>query len=543
VEERLVSVASLVVEAIAEEGGEATVPRIVASLRRAGHRRVPRAAVERTLVDDARFASDGADLRARWRVLEVETGATDGAAGAPSAGRSGSAGAPTATDGRQRLADLQLRDWQVEALAAWSATCRGVVEAVTGTGKTRLALAAIATVLARGGRALVLVPTLELQDQWARELRALVPEARIGRLGGGSDGDLFSHDVLVATPHSAAAVPVDLPPGAPGLLVADEAHRYGSATWSGALSDEFTLRLALTATYERSDEGVEDVLAPYFGEVVHRYDFDRAVAEGAVAPFRLALVGVELTAAESATHEQLDARVRQLHRELVSGLGMPKDPAARFAAAAALVAEAERTGRAGQQVAACREYLAKVRQRREVAAQAAGKLELCTHVAPHLRGRRTLVFADTVDQAEQAARRLSRRGLRAETVHGELPGDKRRIRLRQLGNGNLDALVAPRVLDEGVDVPDADVALVLAAFRTRRQLVQRLGRVLRRKHDGRHADLVLLHAVGTGEDPARGGHRDFLAQVRPVADDVAEVRAGEVDRLGAWLHGPRDPGG
>jgi superfamily II DNA or RNA helicase len=128
-------------------------------------------------------------------------------------------------------------------------------------------------------------------------------------------------------------------------------------------------------------------------------------------------------------------------------------------------------------------------------------------------------------------------------VHGELPGDKRRIRLRQLGNGNLDALVAPRVLDEGVDVPDADVALVLAAFRTRRQLVQRLGRVLRRKHDGRHADLVLLHAAGTGEDPARGGHRDFLAQVRPVADDVAEVRAGEVDRLGAWLHGPRDPGG
>jgi superfamily II DNA or RNA helicase len=519
------SVASLVVEAIATEGGEATVPRIVASLRRAGHRRVPRAEVERTLERDARFVSDRADLRARWRVVEEVP-----------------ADPPPTVDDRRRLADLELRDWQLEALAAWSSTCRGVVEAVTGTGKTRLALAAIATVLARGGRALVLVPTLELQAQWVRELAALVPEARIGRLGGGGDGDLFDHDVLVATPHSAAAVPVDLPPGAPGLLVADEAHRYGAPTWGAALSEEFSLRLALTATYERNDEGVEDVLAPYFGEVVHRYDVARAVADGAVAPFRLALVGVALTDVERGQHDQLDARVRQLHRELVSGLGMPAEPAARFAAAAAVVAEAERTGRAGHQVAACREYLAKVRQRREVAAQAAGKLDLCSRVAPQLRGRRTLVFADTVEQSEQAARRLARGGLRAETVHGELPGDKRRIRLHQLRRGELDALVAPRVLDEGIDVPDADVALVLAAFRTRRQLVQRLGRVLRRKADGRHADLVLLHAAGTGEDPARGGHREFLDQVRPVARDVLELAAGRQEALGTWLAEPIRPG-
>jgi superfamily II DNA or RNA helicase len=515
------SVASLVVEAIAAEGGEATVPRIVASLRRSGHRRVPRAEVERTLERDGRFVSDRADLRARWRVV----------AEAP-------ADAPPRVDGRRRLADLELRDWQVEALTAWSRTCRGVVEAVTGTGKTRLALAAIATVLGRGGRALVLVPTLELQAQWARELAALVPEARIGRLGGGGDGDLFSHDVVVATPHSAAAVPVDLPPATPGLLVADEAHRYGAPTWGAALSEAFSLRLALTATYERGDDGVEDVLAPYFGEVVYRYDFGRAVADQALAPFRLALVGVELTGPERAQHEQLDARVRALHRELVSGLGMPRDPAARFAAVAAVVADAERTGRSGPQVAACREYLAKVRHRREVAAQAAGKLEVCAQVAGALQGRRTLVFVDTVEQAEQAAGRLTSRGLKAETVHGELPTDRRRIRLHQLRRGELDALVAPRVLDEGIDVPEADVALVLAAFRTRRQLVQRLGRVLRRKRDGRHADLLLLHAVGTGEDPARGGHRDFLDRVGPVAADVQELPSDEMARLRDWLASP-----
>jgi superfamily II DNA or RNA helicase len=435
-------------------------------------------------------------------------------------------------DTRARLADLALRDWQVEALAAWSATCRGVVEAVTGTGKTRLALAAIAVVLGRGGRCLVLVPTLELQEQWLRELRAAVPDARLGRLGGGGDDDLHSREVVVATPHSAASVPIDLPTGVPGLLVADEAHRYGSAHWGEALGEAFDLRLALTATYERGDDGVEDVLRPYFGEVAFRYPLSRAVADGAVAPFRLALAGVELTAAEQERYEHLDTRARRLHRELVGALDLPREPRARFAALSAIVADAERTGRDGPQVAACREYLAVVRQRREVAAQAAGKLTLVRDVAPALAGRRTLVFADTVEQAEAAARTLAGAGLRTRTVHGEVATDHRRARMHLFRTGRLDVLVAPRVLDEGVDVPDADVALVLAAFRTRRQLVQRLGRVLRSKSDGRHADLVLVHARATAEDPDRGGHREFLELARPVASDLATVDAPGV---AAWL--------
>lgn len=439
---------------------------------------------------------------------------------------------------RAHLAELALRDWQVEALAAWSATCRGVVEAVTGTGKTRLALAAITVVRDRGGRCLVLVPTLELQEQWLRELRAALPRARLGRLGGGGDDDLHGAEVVVATPHSAASVPIDLPAGVPGLLVADEAHRYGSAHWGEALSEAFDLRLALTATYERGDDGVEEVLGPYFGEVVYRYPLDRAVADRAVAPFRLALAAVDLGPAEQERYEQLDARVRRIHRQLVGVLELPSEPRARFAAVSAIVAEAQRTGRDGPQAAACREYLAVVRQRREVAAQATGKLELVRSLAPALDGRRSLVFADTVEQAEAAARVLAAAGLRARTVHGEVRTDHRRARMHLFRDGRLDVLVAPRVLDEGVDVPDADVAVVLAAFRTRRQLVQRLGRVLRRKPDDRHADLVLVHARGTAEDPARGGHRAFLDLARPVATEVAEIGAQRAPtELGRWLSG------
>ena len=507
--------------------GPASVRELVAAVRARGARAVPRTRIEHALRTDSRFIADGDPLKARWRLVEADEVA------APAApGDSHPAGIST----RTHLDQLGLRPWQAEALASWSQTCRGVVEAVTGTGKTRLAMAAIRIVLDRGGRALVLVPTLELQDQWVAQLRTVLEGASVGRLGGGHGDDLFDREVVVATPHSAAAVPLDVPAGAVGLLVADEAHRYGAPTWGGALHEAFSLRLALTATYERGDDGLVEVLEPYFGPLVHRYGYDRAVADGTVAPFRIALAGIRLDAGERQAYDAADVRVRRLHRELVAGLGMSKDPRELFAAVAAVVADADVAGRDGPQVRACREYLGRVRERRDLAATARGKLEVCRTAGAALRGRRTLVFTDTVEQADAAAQTLVRGGLTAQTVHGGLTSDRRRIRLAQFRRGRLDALVAPRVLDEGVDVPDADVGIVLAAFRTRRQLMQRLGRILRLKDDGRVARLVLACALDTAEDPARGGHRDFLAEVTGVALEVTHL---DVDAapgmLADWL--------
>ncbi|MFU8841460.1 MAG: DEAD/DEAH box helicase [Nitriliruptoraceae bacterium] len=512
------------------DGEPRSTDELLRAVRAAGGRGVGRAALGRALAAAGDVTEVEVLGRRRWQLaggdLEERVELSGAGADAPmrAAGTLLDVGAT-----RAALDALELRTWQAEALAAWSTTCRGVVEAVTGTGKTRLAIAAVRTVLDAGGRVLVLVPTLELVDQWHAGLRALVPAARVGRLGGGGQDDLYAHDVVLATPHSAADVPIEAPPGLPGLLVADEAHRYGAPTWGRALKEELPLRLALTATYERGDDGVAEVLEPYFGEVVFRYRYDRAVADGTVAPFAIAHVGVELSDAERTVHDAADARVRTLHGELVGPLGMPKEPGALLRAVTAVVADADRRGGGqgggpgsgqGRQVVACREYLARIRQRRDVAATAAAKLEVVRAAAPALAGGRSLVFTDTIAQADDAARALVAAGVGAETVHGQLSDDRRRIRLAQFRRGRITCLVAPRVLDEGIDVPDADVALVLAAFRTRRQLIQRLGRVLRVKDDGRAARLVLVHARGTGEDPARGGHADFLAEVAGVAERV-----------------------
>ncbi len=250
---------AVIADALVEAPAGLAVVDVVRAVRSAGGTGVSRAAVERVLARDPAFAAVTELGRTRW---VVDTDALDGDGAAT--------GGPV--DAGRPLDGLDLREWQVAAFADWvGAGCRGVVEAITGSGKTRLAVAAVRVALSRDGVALVLVPTLDLQDQWVAELRRLVPHARVGRLGGGHGDDLSGHHVVVATPHSAAQVPVVPDDGVLGLLVADEAHRYGAPTWGAALRDAFAMRLALTATYERTDDGVVDVLGPYFGPVVHGY--------------------------------------------------------------------------------------------------------------------------------------------------------------------------------------------------------------------------------------------------------------------------------
>ena len=114
-----------------------------------------------------------------------------------------------------------------------------MVEAVTGTGKTIVGVAAAIAELGCGGQVLVLVPTRELADQWTRVLARHVPAtAHIGRLGDGHRDDLGHHDIVVAVVNSARDA--DLRPRRPGgLLVADECHRYGSDANRVALGAPF----------------------------------------------------------------------------------------------------------------------------------------------------------------------------------------------------------------------------------------------------------------------------------------------------------------
>lgn len=416
------------------------------------------------------------------------------------------------------LGSLGLYPWQADALNAWKRRgCRGVVEAVTGTGKTMVGVAAALEELARRGQVLVLVPTVELQHQWLAQIEARVPAGRrVGRLGAGADDTLATCDVLVAVVNSARSADVRLiRPG--GLLVADECHRYGSEVNQLALDPRFRRRLGLSATYARDDDGNLSWLDPYFGGTCFRLGYARAVAEGVVARFTVTLIGVELSPPEQATYDELTEAVRCLRARLVSKFGLPAEPFEAFLRAVMVLADGE-----GEGSGVARAYRQAMLERRRLLADTPAKHAGLELLAPAMtEADRTIVFTQSIAASERAAGMLSACGLRADVVHSLLVPSHRRDTIRRFAAGEINVLTAPRVLDEGIDVPVADLAVIAGASRSRRQMIQRMGRVLRKKPDGRRARVAVLFVEGTVEDPRYGAHEAFLGEIIDVADQVS----------------------
>lgn len=479
--------------------------------------RLERAVAFALFASHGRFRTDGR-VPSRWWLATDDVAVTALAGPAPD-------NAPPL-----RRAPVPLYAWQEEALQAWRGRGgRGVVEAVTGTGKTMVGVAATLAELDRRGQVLVLVPTVELQRQWAAELyRALGDAVAVGCMGDGAADTLTSHDVVVAVVNSARVADVR-PIRRGGLLVADECHRYGSAANRLALDERFTRRLGLSATYAREDDGNLDWLDPYFGGTCFRMGYERAVSDGVTAGFSVALVGVQFDTFERATYDELSLVMRQLRARLVERHGVPAEPFEAFLRAVMLLADGVADGGAaggGGATGVARKYRMAMLERRRLLGDTPAKTGALVRLAPAIGAAdRTIVFTHSIATSERAAASLRAQGLRAGAVHSELTRPARRAVLAGFAAGELDAISAPRVLDEGIDVPAADLAVIVGASRSRRQMVQRMGRVLRRKLDGRPARFAVVFVEATVEDPAWGAHEAFLHEVTGVADDVRRFGA------------------
>ena len=414
---------------------------------------------------------------------------------------------------------LPLHPWQDEALRGWYAGgCRGIVEAVTGSGKTHLGLAAAARATADGMTTTVLVPSVALQRQWLHRFASHLPHLSVAAFGGEEKGDAARADVVVAVVNSAARR--SLLRGAGGdLLVADEVHRYGAGTWSSALRDGYTRRLGLTATLERSDDAVDSHIRPYFGDTVCGYGFERALRDQVVSPFRLVLAPVGMTDEERVEYDTLSSRISDCLRKLrsqgalggTSGISL-NQRLRQLAGVGGAVGRAAQTAETA------------MRARRRLLAELAGKVDAVGEMAPLIDASEgTVVFTQTTSSAEAVAGRLRERGVPAAALHADMDRRERQDNLNALESQRLLALAAPKLLDEGIDLPTVDLGIVTTASRSRRQMIQRLGRVVRRKPGGRVVTFVILFAAGTVEDPSDGAHEGFFDMVVGVAEDVQRL--------------------
>ncbi|WP_276261616.1 DEAD/DEAH box helicase [Haloglomus litoreum] len=367
----------------------------------------------------------------------------------------------------------ELRDYQRDALDAWrDADCRGVLELPTGSGKTVVAIAAIA---ARSAPTLVVVPTIDLLDQWERELAAEF-DVPVGRLGG---GEQRVEDITVST-YDSAYLRADELGGRFELVVFDEVHHLGGEGYRDiARLLAAPARMGLTATFERPD-GAHEVIEELVGPVVHRLSADDLAGDH-LADFDIKRVAVELTPGERERYEEFQGTftdyLAQSGIQLRSGSDYQ-----------------ELVKRSGNDPRAREALLAKQRAR-EVMMNAENKVRELERVLDRHRGDRVIVFTAYTDLVY----RLSERFLMPAITHETAAPERREI-LERFRAGDYSRVVTANVLDEGVDVPDANVAVVLSGSGSEREFTQRLGRVLRPKADGGRALLYELVTEETAEE-------------------------------------------
>ncbi len=320
-----------------------------------------------------------------------------------------------------------------------------------------------------------------------------------------------------------------------GLLVADECHGLGGKTLRRALLPEYEERLGLTATLERSDDAVTDLLLPFFGGICYRYGFEQAIADGVCARPRVAFVGVPLSNEERAEYVAVEHRLVQARQHLRGLRDMPLEPFGDFLAAVAHLAERD----AGADGRAARDYLDAFSKRRQIVAQSTGKYDLLGSLAPAIKDAEgALVFTETVRAANHAINRLDPL-VAVELITGSTARGQRREILDDLRVRTLDAVAAPRVLDEGIDVPDANLGVVMSASRTRRQMIQRMGRILRRKRSGIAARFVIMFAKDTLEDPSNRFERDgFLDEIQRISEEARVFDSAKFEALDTFLAAP-----
>ncbi len=394
-----------------------------------------------------------------------------------------------------------------------------------------MAMAAIADAHRCGVFVLVVVPTRVLIAQWYEQLTTAFPDLDVGRLGDSKRDRPDGRDVLVATRHSAASLRPVPGEARDGLLIADECHGFGGGILRKSLIGAYNERMGLTATLERSDDAIDRVILPYFGGVCFRYDFAAAIADGVCAQPRVAFVSVPLESKERSDYAPTERQLVESRRVLRAIPQMPGNFSDFLAAVAHLAdQDASENGRAA------REYLDALGKRREIVANSAAKYKALTALAATLRrAQGALVFTETVRAANHAINRLESE-LSIEVITGDTPRNAREHILAALRTGELDAVAAPRVLDEGVEVPNANLGVVVSASRTRRQMIQRMGRVLRRKPLGIGARFVILFAADTLEDPTTTEDRDgFLDEIEASSDQTRVFGFTDIDRVEAFL--------
>jgi len=369
------------------------------------------------------------------------------------------------------IGKTKLRGYQEEALKAWlRAGKRGVIVLPTGAGKTIVAMAAIAYVNAP---AIVVVPTIDLMEQWRTNLVKEF-DVEVGAYGGGEN----SLKAITVSTYDSAYIRAEELGNKFMLAIFDEVHHLPAPSYS-QIAELFAapFRMGLTATYIREDEG-HKMLPRLVGNVVYELHTED-LAGTHLSPYTLEKIFVDLAPDEQKEYDENYEVFTKYLRNRRIRLRSSTD-FQRFIM------------RTGADPEARRALLARNRAL-DIALNASSKVDALRALLSVNINEKVLIFT----QHNKLVHRISKEFLIPAITHQTSKEERVEI-LSRFRSGVYTRVVTSKVLDEGIDVPDATLGVILSGTGSSREFIQRLGRLLRKK-EGKNAKLIDIVSSGTKE--------------------------------------------
>ncbi len=374
------------------------------------------------------------------------------------------------------------RKHQQRALKSWiERGSRGIVAMPTGSGKTFLAAMAIDRLKLP---TLVVVPTIDLLQQWAGTLE-LFFGCKVGMLGGGSKEVL----ALTVSTYDSAVLQMEFIGNRFGLIVFDECHHLpGAVNRMSAMMCLAPARLGLSATPEH--ENGEAVFEELIGPLVYEVHIDQ-LENHILAPYKTRRIPVQLTTDESAEY----SASRQIYTDFLRRNGITfsgRNDWNRFIWSCARQADG-------------REAFDAYLNQKRIARNCSGKFDKVWELLKIHCGERIIIFTAANDTAYEFGCRFLLPVITHRTKAAE-----RKDMLDKFRNGTYPVLVTSKVLNEGVDVPEASIGIVVSGSGSIREHVQRLGRILR-AGQGKEAVLYEMVSENTSEEYVSQRRREHRA--------------------------------
>jgi len=363
---------------------------------------------------------------------------------------------------------LKLRDWQEKAFPLWWADKRGIVKVVTGGGKTIFAIHCLTKYLEeeRSKSILIVVPSIALLDQWHEVMSQTFDSKDITINGGGQQPEDVTK-ICITTVDSVKNI-INKIDAENTLLVVDECHKIGTEKRGEMLTNNWHATLGLSATPERDyDDNFYIIIKRILGDIIFDYDYIDAREDEVIVNFKLLYGYAAMLPEEEDKYTKFTKNI-QRRAATIGGSNMNDYPLKML-----------------------------IFNRARLVKNSKNRIPYGVELLLKHKRESWIVFTENKKQAKEFNKIINKKGFKSGIYNTDLNDEERLHNLTAFKNRELNVLVSCTALDEGFDMPEADGAMILSASSSKRQRIQRMGRVLRITANKENALIVTVYSSKT----------------------------------------------